>query len=105
MDFVLNRTNSYGMVEGLSGDWVFVDWADGFLDKQGELSFEQILFCQSLQTMVICADIAGNSDEKTKYEKLANSLLSKLESQFWNAEKQAFVHNRKNGEMSESITR
>ncbi|NLO69999.1 MAG: alpha-rhamnosidase [Porphyromonadaceae bacterium] len=105
MDFVLNRTNSNGMVEGLSGDWVFVDWADGFLDKQGELSFEQILFCKSLQTMVICADIAGNSDEKTKYEKLANSLLSKLESQFWNAEKQAFVHNRKNGEMSESITR
>lgn len=105
MDFVLGRTNANGMVEGLTGDWVFVDWADGFLDKQGELSFEQILFCKSLQTMALCADIAGKSDEKAKYDKLSNTLLSKLEIQFWNNEKQAFVHNRKNGQKSESITR
>lgn len=105
MDFVLGRTNANGMVEGLTGDWVFVDWADGFLDKQGELSFEQILFCKSLQTMALCADIAGKSDEKATYEQLSKSLLSKLETQFWNDERQAFVHNRKNGQKSESITR
>lgn len=105
MDFVLGRTNANGMVEGLTGDWVFVDWADGFLDKQGELSFEQILFCKSLQTMALCADIAGKSDEKATYEQLSKSLLSKLETQFWNNERQAFVHNRKNGQKSESITR
>ena len=105
MDFVLGRTNANGMVEGLTGDWVFVDWADGFLDKQGELSFEQILFCKSLQTMALCADIAGKSDEKATYEQLSKSLLSKLETQFWNNERKAFVHNRKNGQKSESITR
>ena len=105
MDFVLGRTNANGMVEGLTGDWVFVDWADGFLDKQGEMSFEQILFCKSLQTMALCADIAGKSDEKATYEQLSKSLLSKLETQFWNNERQAFVHNRKNGQKSESITR
>lgn len=27
MDYVLGRTNANGMVEGLTGDWVFVDWA------------------------------------------------------------------------------
>ncbi len=46
MDYVLGRTNANGMVEGMTGDWVFVDWADGYLDKKGELSFEQVLFCK-----------------------------------------------------------
>lgn len=46
MDYVLGRTNANGMVEGMIGDWVFVDWADGYLDKKGELSFEQVLFCK-----------------------------------------------------------
>ena len=35
MKYVLGRTNKNGMVEGMTGDWVFVDWADGFLDKHG----------------------------------------------------------------------
>lgn len=55
--------------------------------------------------MALCADIAGKSDEKATYEQLSKSLLSKLETQFWNNERQAFVHNRKNGQKSESITR
>lgn len=105
MDFVLGRTNANGMVEGLAGDWVFVDWADGFLDKQGELSFEQILFTKSLQTMALCADITGNQTEKAKYENLSKTLLGKLEAQFWNNDKKAFVHNIKDGQQSESVTR
>ena len=105
MDYVLGRTNAEGMVEGLSGDWVFVDWADGFMDKRGELSFEQLLFCKSLQTMALCASIAGNQTDKEKYTTLANRLFSKLEPCFWNDSKQAFVHNRKEGVKSEQITR
>ena len=58
MDYVLGRTNKNGMVEGMSGDWVFVDWADGYLDKKGELSFEQVLFCRSLETMALCAEFS-----------------------------------------------
>ena len=105
MDFVLGRTNAEGMVEGLSGDWVFVDWADGFMDKRGELCFEQLLFCESLQTMALCAGIAGNQTDKEKYTTLADRLFSKLETCFWNERKQAFVHNRKEGIKSEQITR
>lgn len=105
MDFVLGRTNAEGMVEGLSGDWVFVDWADGFMDKRGELSFEQLLFCKSLQTMALCASIAGNQTDKEKYTTLADRLFSKLETCFWNDRKQAFVHNRKEGIKSEQVTR
>lgn len=105
MDYVLGRTNKDGMVEGQTGDWIFVDWADGYMDKHGELSFEQILFCKSLQTMALCADITGNKQDKAKYGKLAESLKSKLEPAFWNKDKQAFVHNRLNGKQSEAVTR
>lgn len=34
MEYVLGRTDSDGMVQGMTGDWVFVDWADGYLDKK-----------------------------------------------------------------------
>jgi len=105
MDYVLGRTNKDGMVEGMTGDWVFVDWADGYMDKHGELSFEQILFCKSLETMALCADLTDNKQDKEKYDKLYSSLKSKLEPAFWNNEKQGFVHNRLNGKQSDAVTR
>ena len=105
MDYVLGRTNKNGMVEGMTGDWVFVDWADGYLDKKGELSFEQILFCRSLETMALCAELVGDANSKQKYEKLAAALKAKLEPAFWNNEKQAFVHNCVNGQQSDAVTR
>jgi hypothetical protein len=105
MDYVLSRTNKNGMVEGLTGDWVFVDWADGYMDKRGELSFEQILFCKSLETMALCATLAGNSTDHEKYNKLAADLRTKLLPVFWNDTKKALVHNRLNDIPQEQITR
>ena len=105
MDYVLGRTNKNGMVEGLTGDWVFVDWADGFMDKHGELSFEQILFAKSLETMALCAKLANNTADQSKYEKLAADLREKLLPAFWNETKKALVHNRLNGVQQEQITR
>ena len=105
MDYVLGRANEEGMVEGMTGDWVFVDWADGYLDKKGELAFEQVLLCKSLETMALCADIAGDKVDEAKYEKLYEQLRAKLIPAFWNEEKQALVHNRINGQQSEAVTR
>ncbi len=105
MDYVLGRTNKNGMVEGQTGDWVFVDWADGYMDKHGELSYEQVLFCKSLETMALCADLAKNPADKTKYDGLATALRSKLEPAFWNETKKALVHNRLDGKQQEQITR
>lgn len=105
MDYVLGRTNKNGMVEGMSGDWVFVDWADGYLDKKGELSFEQVLFCRSLETMALCAGLVGDRTNQQQYEKLAATLKAKLETTFWNASKQALVHNSINGVQSDAVTR
>jgi hypothetical protein len=41
MDFVLGRRNADGMLEGLPGDWVFVDWAP--MPTDGELAVIQLL--------------------------------------------------------------
>jgi len=105
MDYVLGRTNSNGMVEGLAGDWVFVDWADGYLDKKGELSFEQVLFCKSLETMALCAELAGDVAGQEKYNSLASNLRSKLIPAFWDDKSKSLVHNRIDGIKSETVTR
>ena len=105
MDYVLGRTNANGMVEGLTGDWVFVDWADGYMDKKGELSYEQVLFTKSLETMAMCSKLTGNTADQTKYEKLASDLRAKLIPAFWNETKKALVHNRLNGMQQEQVTR
>ena len=105
MDYVLGRANKDGMVEGQTGDWIFVDWADGYLDKKGELAFEQVLLCKSLETMALCAELADDKADETKYTKLADELRAKLIPAFWNDEKQALVHNRIDGQQSEAVTR
>lgn len=105
MEYVLGRTNANGMVEGQTGDWVFVDWADGYMDKHGELSYEQVLFCKSLETMAVCAKLTNNVSDQTKYEQLAANLRSKLIPAFWNETKKALVHNRLDGKQQEQITR
>jgi len=105
MDYVMDRTNSNGMVEGQTGDWVFVDWADGYMDKHGELSFEQVLFCKSLETMALCSKLANNETDKIKYDGLATALRAKLEPAFWNESKKALVHNRIDGKQKDAVTR
>lgn len=104
MDFVLQRRNKNGLLQGLAGDWVFIDWADG-LSKQGEVSFEQLLFCRSLETMALCAEILNDNKNVAIYTKLAADLKKKFFDTYWNPAKQAIVHSRVNGKPTENITR
>lgn len=104
MDFCLSRRNSNGMMEGLAGDWVFIDWADFKMSKSGEVSFEQLLFCRSLETMALCANIMEDKENESKYSSLASDLKSKLFTSFWSTDKNAFIHNRENGIMSDQVT-
>ncbi len=105
MDYVLGRTNADGMVEGMTGDWVFVDWADFPMSKQGALAFEQILFCKSLETMQQCAALLGNAADETKYSRLATDLRSKLMPTFWDDERKGIIHNVENGRRSAQINK
>lgn len=105
MDYVLGRTNADGMAEGLTGDWVFVDWADFPMSKQGALSFEQILFCRSLDTMRLCAQLLKDAEGETRYGNLAESLRAKLMPTFWDADRCALVHNVEKGQKSNSVNK
>lgn len=104
MDFCLARRDKDGLVQGLPGDWVFIDWADG-LSKQGEVSFEQVLFCRSLETMAQCAKIAGDNAGAEKYAGIAADLLTKIFKYYWSDEKHALVHSRIDGKQTDNVTR
>ncbi len=103
MEFCLGRTNSSGFVEGLPGDWVFIDWAP--MSKAGEISFEQLLFSRSLQSMAQSAEIAGDRDFADKCDNLSKDLKKKIFDVFWSDKQNAFVHNRVNGKLSDEVTR
>ena len=112
MDYVLSRTNSEGMAEGQSDDWIFVDWVDFPMHKRGTLCFEQILFCKALETMAACAEIVDGTvccdsvaTDKTDYAALAATLRQKIQQTFWNEEQQAYLHAIEDGVMNAQITK
>jgi alpha-L-rhamnosidase len=104
MEYCLHRRNKNGLMEGLSGDWTFIDWAAG-LSKKGEISFEQMLFARSLETMSLCADIANDKSNAAEYKKLATDIKAKVFSIYWNDQKHALVHSRVEGKQTENVTR
>ena len=104
MDWILGRTDADGLVCGRTGDWVFIDWADGEMSKEGQLSFEQVLFAKSLETMALCAEIAGIPEDAGRFGRLASDVRGKLE-RFWDPDRKAFVHNILDGRQSAQITR
>jgi len=103
MDFCLKRRNKNNMVEGLPGDWVFLDWAP--VSKKGELSAIQILFCRSLESMALCASLMNDTKKSIEYSALAKELKRKIMSVFWDKNQKAFLHNRKNGQTGKEVTR
>jgi alpha-L-rhamnosidase len=104
MDYVLARRNKDGLMEWMSGDWIFIDWAEG-LSKKGEVSFEQLLLARSLETIALCANIANDNDAESQYNALAVDLRKKLFDIYWNDTKQALVHSRIDGKQTENVTR
>ncbi|MFC5682219.1 family 78 glycoside hydrolase catalytic domain [Flavobacterium sp. MAHUQ-51] len=104
MEFCLKRRNTNGFLEPLEGDWVFIDWADG-LPKTGEVSFEQMLLARSLEAMAVSAEIAGEKEDQTQYQKLAADLKTKLFDVFWDKNQNVMKHQRINGKMQDIVTR
>ncbi|RXK86709.1 alpha-L-rhamnosidase-related protein [Filimonas effusa] len=104
MEYCLGRRNSEGLMEGMTGDWVFVDWADK-LSKKGALSFEQLLLCRSLEVMALCADIANEKSDATRYQQYATDLRTRFFPLYWNEAKKALVHSRVDGKQTDNVTR
>jgi alpha-L-rhamnosidase len=103
MEFCLGRTNKNDFVEGLPGDWVFIDWAD--IDKKGEISFEQLLLARSLEAMALSADISNDMNYSKKCSVLSKKIKKQIFDTFWSDEMDALVHNRKDGVLSQKVTR
>jgi alpha-L-rhamnosidase len=104
MEYCLSRRNKNGMMEGLAGDWIFIDWAEG-LSKKGEVSFEQLLLCRSLEAMAISARVVNDHQGASRYQQLSEELKKKIFANYWNESKQAFAHSRINGVPTEKVTR
>ncbi len=102
-EFCLERRNRNGFVEGLPGDWVFIDWAP--IGKKGEISFEQLLMTRGLEAVSQCAELAGDRESAGKYNLLSAELKKKIVTTFWSEQKKAFLHSRVNGILSPEITR
>ncbi|MCD2425889.1 alpha-rhamnosidase [Niabella pedocola] len=104
MDFVWKRRNQNGLLEGLPGDWIFIDWATG-LSKEGAVSFEQLLFARALETMALCAALAGRAEDAAQYKTAAAELKQQLFSIYWSDKAKALVHSQVNGRPTENVTR
>jgi alpha-L-rhamnosidase len=90
MKFCLDRVDDRGFMNARSEDWVFVDWAP--IDNKGDVSFIQILFARSLESMATIAKICGYMDEYEKYTLLFKKTLKNCFAFFWSKEKQCFTH-------------
>jgi alpha-L-rhamnosidase len=104
MTYIDGRRNKSGLLEWMPGDWIFIDWADK-LSKEGEVSFEQLLYARSLETMSLCAKLANDKQGAERYGQQASELRKKIFDLYWSPRKQALVHSRINGRPTENITR
>ena len=103
MDFCLERTNKNGFVEGLPDDWVFIDWAP--IEKDGEISFQQLLLARSLEAMALSAEIANDKVFAERCKKQSETIRQQIVDVFWSDERGAFLHKRKDGVLDNTVTR
>lgn len=103
MEFCILRQNPDGLLEGLPGDWVFIDWAD--MEKKGALSSMQMLYCKALEAMAACAGLVGDTENQMRYAELAGKVAEKINRIFWNEELGAYVTNMVNGKATQQVRR
>ena len=104
MTYIDGRKNKNGLLEWMPGDWIFIDWADK-LSKDGEVSFEQLLYARSLETMALCANLANDTANAAKYDQYAKALKTKIFDLYWNQNKNALVHSRIADQPTDNVTR
>jgi len=103
MEFCLGRRNSSGMMEGLPGDWVFIDWAD--FEKTGEVSAEQMLLYKSLQIISDFSKLLGFEEKSYEFASIADKLKQKITDLFWDDSLGGFITTRIDGKCSSQVTK
>jgi len=103
MDYCLGRLADGIWAIGQPDDWIFIDWVDFPMHKRGIVCFEQMLFCQSLETMQLCADLVGPlsalelsnlhlAHPDVDYGAMARTLRQKIDDTFWDEKAHAYLH-------------
>ncbi|QJD84299.1 alpha-L-rhamnosidase-related protein [Cohnella herbarum] len=103
LEFCAGRENDSGFFEGQPDDWVFVDWAE--MNNRGEVCFEQVLYCRSLE---IVAGFAERFDDAKKASALlvkSRELREKIIQAFWDPDAGGLVHGRREGVLDEKVTK
>lgn len=95
LEYCISRTDENGLMKGLDGDWVFIDWADN-LDNTGEVSFEQMLYAISLSMTAELLRQFGKTEQANRYSALYEKVSEKLE-KFWSEKDGAYIHSIKDG--------
>lgn len=95
LEYCISRTDENGLMKGIEGDWVFIDWAEN-LDNTGEVCFEQMLYAISLSMTARLAAELGKDDAAKRYNELYEEVKQKLE-WFWDDKKGAYIHSFKDG--------
>ncbi|BBI34100.1 alpha-L-rhamnosidase-related protein [Cohnella abietis] len=103
LQFCIERTNDSGFMEGLPDDWIFVDW--GEMDNRGEVCFEQILFCRSLNVASDFATLFHDNENASSFRVRAQQLHESILHVFWDEKAGGLVHSRHDGKLSSHITK
>ena len=87
IDFCEARLNKDGFLEGIPGDWTFIDWST--IDKTGAVCAEQILLSAAYKYIALIDEILGVEDRG--FNKKSKDLLAKINKLYWDEEKGAFI--------------
>lgn len=91
INYCLSHTDSNGMIQIKSDDQVFVDWLPENRDRKGLRSFEQILYCKSLEDMAQCAHLLGRKADEERYFAHFTRLRKQILPSFWNEKRHWFI--------------
>ena len=94
--FCETRLNADGFLEGLPGDWTFIDWSK--IEKIGAVCAEQMLLIQAYAVMGALS-IALEQPDAEAFLKKSKTLKAHVNEYYWNAEKGAFIDSYQSGNL------
>lgn len=103
MSFVISRLDENGLYAKRRGDWVFVDWTEFFDPDAGPICAEQMLLCRAYDCMAKCSALVEDTKNAEKFTALKNELYEKINTLYWDEEKNAFIDDYRTG--NRNVTR
>lgn len=99
MEFCETRLNGNGFIEGIHGDWTFIDWSN--IDKTGAVCAEQMLLVAAYSSLAKIERVLGLNGQE--YSRKSAELKAKINEYYWNDELGAFIDSYESGK--NSVTR